>query len=188
MDRVFQWDDGVSELFEGRNDQNEMYWNMPEHLISLWNIIWFQTQPSSFHFISHPDTFLFLPLTVCLPSSMTGCRLGLTYDSSLTPGHSKCPADSFAIISQFVLLVMPGTFGRQVHVKKAQRSSGASQVKDDRQRVSFIQPSSSTCLAELNSRYRHSGTSPKLIADLLTTLQSEELWPERHSRTGGKHG
>ena len=125
-------------------------------------------------------------LSVCLPSPMIGCLLGLTYDSSLTLGQSKCPADSFAIISQFVLPVTVGTFGRQAHVKKAQRSEGARQVKDDRQHVSFIQQSSSTRLAELNSRYRH-GTSPKLIVDLLPTLQSEELWSKHRSRTGSKH-
>ena len=28
---------------------------------------------------------------------MTGCLLGLTYDTSLTLGHCKCPADSFAV-------------------------------------------------------------------------------------------
>ncbi len=119
---------------------------------------------------------------------MTGCLLGLTDDSSLTLGHSKCLADSFAVISQFVLPVTVGTFGRQVHVKKAQRSAGASQVKDDRLHVSFIQQSSSARLAELNSRYRHSGTSPELIVDLHATSLSEELWPERRSRTGSKHG
>lgn len=127
-------------------------------------------------------------LSVCLPSSTTSCLLGLTYDSSLTLGHSKCPADSFAVISQFVLLVTVGTFGRQVHAKKAQRSAGARQVKDDRQHVSFIRPSGSARLAELNSRYRHCGTSPKLIVDLLATLPSEELWPAHRGRTGSKHG
>lgn len=145
------------------------------------------------HSLVSNTALIILPATssslfFCLPSSTTGCLLGLTHDSSLTLGHSKCPADSFAIISQFVLPVMVGTLGRQVHVKKAQRSAGARQVKDDRQPFFFIQPSSSACLAELNSRYRHSGTSPKLIVDPLTTLQSEELWLERRSRTGSKHG
>ena len=127
--------------------------------------------------------------SVCLSSSTTGCLLGLTYDSSLTLGHSKCPADSFAIISQFVLPVTVGTFGRQVHVKKAQRRAGARQVKDDRRRVSFIQPGRLFArLAGLNSRYRHSGTSPKLIVDPLSTLPSEDLLLERRSRTGSKHG
>lgn len=83
--------------------------------------------------------------------------------------------------------VTVSTFGRQVHVKKAQRSAGARQVKDDRQHVSFIQPSDTAHLAELNSRYRHSGTPPKLIVDLAMS-PSEELWPERCSRTGSKHG
>lgn len=105
------------------------------------------------HFVRHPlvsaaaliFSFPALPLppsfpSVCLSSSTTGCLLGLTYDCSLTLGHSKCPADSFAIISQFVLPVTVGTFGRQVHVKKAQRSASARQVKDDRRRVSFILP------------------------------------------------
>lgn len=84
--------------------------------------------------------------------------------------------------------VTVGTFGRQVYVKKTQRSVGVRQVKDDRQHVSFNQPSGTACFAELNSRYRHSGTSPKLIVDLLATSQSEELWPECRSRTGSKHG
>lgn len=65
---------------------------------------------------------------------------------------------------------------------------GARQVKDDRQHVSFIQLSHSARLAELNSRRRHSDTSPKLIVDPLTMLQSEELWPKCRSRTGSKHG
>ncbi|CAB1427462.1 unnamed protein product [Pleuronectes platessa] len=43
-------------------------------------------------------------------------------------------------------------------------------------------------LAELNSRYRRSGTSPKLIVDPLATSQGEELWPECRSRTGSKPG
>lgn len=139
-------------------------------------------------FISRPATSLFLPPCLTPPSSTTGCLLGLTYDSSLTLGRSKCPADSFAVISQFVLPVTVSTFGRQVHVKKAQRSAGARQVKDDRQHVSFIQLSYTACLAGLNSRYRHSGTPPKLIVDLLATSPSEELWPEHCSRTGSKHG
>lgn len=66
------------------------------------------TQSSSFHF---PPCHFPLPPP---PSSMTGCLLGLTYESSLTLGYSKCPADSFAVISQSVLPVTMGTFGRQV--------------------------------------------------------------------------
>ncbi|KAM3593713.1 uncharacterized protein V6R79_019796 [Siganus canaliculatus] len=70
-----------------------------------------------------------------------------TYDFNSTLGHSERPADSFAIISQFVLPVRVGSFGRQVHVKKAQRTAGARQVKDDRQHASVIR------LAALNSRH-----------------------------------
>lgn len=159
-------------------------------IISLCETACGVTQPSSFLFISRPATSLFLPPMFDPPFqfSTTGYLLGLTYYSSLTLGCSKCPADSFAVISQFVLPVTVSTFGRQVHVKKAQRSTGARQVKDDRQHVSFIQPSGRACLAELNSRYRHSGTPPKLIVDLLAMSPSEELWPEHRSRTGSKHG
>lgn len=104
--------------------------------------------------------------------SNTALVFSLSHDSIFTAGHSKCPADSFAVISQFVLSVTVGTLGRQVHVKKTQRSVGARQVKDDRQCVSFSWPSGTACFAELNSRCGHSGTSPKLIVDLLGTSQS----------------
>ena len=86
------------------------------------------------------------------PSSRTVSLLGLTRDSSLTLGHSKCPADSFAVISQFVLPVTVGTFVRQVHVKKGQRRAGARQVKNDKLHVSLIRLSRMTRLAELKQQ------------------------------------
>lgn len=69
---------------------------------------------------------------------MTSCLLALTYDSALTLGHCKCPADSFAVIWQSVLLVTVGTRGGQARVRGAQRREGARQVKDGSRRVSFI--------------------------------------------------
>lgn len=86
------------------------------------------------------------------PSSRTVGLLRLTHDSSLTLGHSKCPADSFAVISQFVLSVTVGTFVRQVHVKKGQRRAGARQVKNDKLHVSLIRPNRKTRLAELKQQ------------------------------------
>lgn len=123
-----------------------------------------------YHFRRVPNTccHTHLPAFESKPPQLStiGCPLGLTYDSCLTLGCSKCPADSFAVILQFVLPVTVSAFGRQVRVKRAQRSAGAGQVKDDRRRVSFTQPSG---VARLSLSWAagngHSGTPPKLIVD-----------------------